>query len=122
MISVTILTKNSAETIAKTLESCRTFPEVLVCDTGSSDETLEIAKHYPNVRIVEKPFRGFGPSHNSAVTEASHDWILSIDSDEVFSKELVEEIHELSLKMASKSPAQCAGILLVVFSPASFAR
>jgi glycosyltransferase involved in cell wall biosynthesis len=97
MISVTILTKNSSETLAQTLDSCRTFPEVLVWDTGSKDDTLEIAKHYPNVRIVEKPFQGFGPSHNAAIEEASYDWILSIDSDEVFSEELLKEIQALTL-------------------------
>src|SRR5580692_2654811 len=97
MISVTILTKDSSETIAKTLDSCCGFYEVIVCDTGSKDETLQIATQYPNVRIVEKPFEGFGPSHNAAVQEASHDWILSIDSDEVFSEELFQEIQGLAL-------------------------
>lgn len=97
MISVTILTKNSSETIAKTLDSCRFFPEVLLFDTGSIDETLEIARKYPNVRIVERSFQGFGPSHNSATQEASYDWILSIDSDEVLSAELLDELKALVL-------------------------
>jgi glycosyltransferase involved in cell wall biosynthesis len=101
MISVTILTKNSSETIGKTLDSCRLFPEVLLWDTGSTDNTLEIAKNYSNVRIVKRPFEGFGPSHNSAAKEASHDWILSIDSDEILSRELIEEIQSLPLDPAA---------------------
>lgn len=97
MISVTILTKNSAETLTKTLDSCHSFAEVLLYDTGSTDDTLKIAQKYPNVKIVERTFEGFGPSHNHAAEEARFDWILSIDSDEILTQELAEEIHSLSL-------------------------
>lgn len=83
--------------MAATLDSLTCFPEVLVLDTGSDDATREIARRYPNVRLVEEPFQGFGKMHNLASQIASNDWILSIDSDEVLSPELIEEIHSLSL-------------------------
>jgi glycosyltransferase involved in cell wall biosynthesis len=97
MISVTILTKNSAETLEPTLQSLRSFPEVLLFDTGSTDATLAIAKRYSNVKIIQEPFRGFGAAHNRATELASHDWILSIDSDEIVSPALADEILQLSL-------------------------
>jgi glycosyltransferase involved in cell wall biosynthesis len=97
MIAVTILSKNSSETIAATLDACKSFPEVVLFDTGSTDDTLKIAQRYPNVKIVEEKFQGFGHAHNRAVEQASSDWILSIDSDEVLSPELVKEIQTLSL-------------------------
>ncbi|MBI3508335.1 MAG: glycosyltransferase family 2 protein [Chlamydiia bacterium] len=97
MLTVTILAKNAAQTLAGTLDSCRLFPEVLLFDTGSTDATLEIARAYPNVRIVKHPFIGFGPCHNAAAKEARYDWILSLDSDEVLSEALVQEILSLSL-------------------------
>ena len=97
MISVTILTKNSAETLENTLNSLRAFSEVLVFDTGSTDTTLLIASKFPNVKIHPAPFEGFGPTHNAASTLATHDWILSIDSDEVLSPELATEIKSLRL-------------------------
>lgn len=97
MISVTLLTKNSSATVKQTLESLRSFAEVCVYDTGSSDETLPIAKTFPNVVIHQGEFIGFGPTHNAASALARYDWILSIDSDEVLSLELIEEIHALSL-------------------------
>jgi glycosyltransferase involved in cell wall biosynthesis len=97
MISVTILTKNSSKTLGKTLESLASFPEVLVYDTGSSDETLSIARNYPNVRVMEGAFQGFGPTHNTASECAHYDWILSIDSDEILSEGLAKEILSLSL-------------------------
>lgn len=92
MISVTILTKNSQHYLEEVLSSLRSFDEVVVYDTGSTDSTLEIAKRYPNVTIHQKLFRGFGPTHNDASAIAKHDWILSIDSDEVVTAEMAAEI------------------------------
>lgn len=97
MISVTILTKNCAETLQSTLESVKGFDEVIVLDSGSQDTTLEIAKKYPNVKIFQEPFLGFGEMHNRASSLATHDWIFSLDSDEVLTKEAEREI--LSLKL-----------------------
>lgn len=97
MISVTILTKNNEETLGSVLESVKEFEEVVILDTGSTDTTLEIAQIYPNVKVFHSPFTGFGPLHNLAAYHASHDWILSLDSDEVLTPELAEEILALQL-------------------------
>ncbi len=75
--TVTILTKNSQKHFAKVLDALRSFDEVLVYDTGSSDATMAIAKSYPNVTLHEGPFVGFGPVHNIASSLARHDWVLS---------------------------------------------
>lgn len=96
-ITATILTKNSAKTLARTLNSLRSFAQVLVYDTGSTDKTLEIARQFSNVTVVEGPFKGFGPTHNEASSLAKFDWILSIDSDEWLSPELEKEIMALKL-------------------------
>ncbi len=101
MITITILTKNSARTLQKTLESVKAFPEVLILDTGSTDETLQIAKQYPNTKIFNSPFIGFGPLHNLASLKASYDWIFSLDSDEELTAELAQEIQHLSLDNCS---------------------
>jgi len=97
MISVTILTKNSRKYLEKVLDSVRQFDEVLLFDNGSTDDTMEIAKRYPNVRIVKGLFEGFGPTHNKASGLAKHDWILSIDSDEVVTQEMSKMILEAKL-------------------------
>jgi len=97
MISATVLTKDSESTLAATLDSLKKFPEVIVLDSGSTDATLEIAKGYPNVQIFTTSFLGFGPMHNYASKLAKSDWILSIDSDEILSDELVDEILALEL-------------------------
>ena len=97
MISVCILTKNSARSIADTLSALTRFDEVILLDNGSTDRTIEMARSFPNVVIKNHPFIGFGPLRNLAATFAKHDWILAIDSDEILSKPLQEEILHLSL-------------------------
>lgn len=100
-ISVTILTRNSHRHLRRVLEALAEFDEVLVYDTGSTDQTLSIAANFPNVTLREGPFIGFGPSHNKATAEARNDWILSIDSDEVVTPELRKELASLSLSKKS---------------------
>lgn len=97
MISVTILTKNSARYLEEVLTALQAFEEVLIYDNGSTDATFAIAEKFPNVTLKTGPFQGFGPTHNLATSLARHDWILSIDSDEVVSPELTLEIQQQQL-------------------------
>lgn len=98
-ISATILTKNSARRLDAVLAALDWCDEVVVLDTGSTDETFAIAAAYANVSLhrLQGPFPGFGIAHRLAVDLARHDWILSVDSDEVVSAELAAEIRALRL-------------------------
>ena len=97
MISITILTRNSARHLPKVLDSVRSFDEVVVLDSGSSDGTLAMARQFPNVKVYATQFKGFGPLHNEAAAMARNDWIFSVDSDEVVTPELAQEIATLLL-------------------------
>lgn len=98
-ISATILTKNSEALLGEVLEALRWCDEVVVLDTGSSDGTLAVAASFENVSLhqLSGPFPGFGLAHRHAVDLARHDWILSIDSDEIVSPRLSAEIAALPL-------------------------
>ena len=87
-ISAVVLAKNNENTIRKTLESLKGFDDVVVYDNGSIDQTMEIAKEYENVNLVQGEFRGFGWSKNKAASYARNEWILICDSDEVIDEEL----------------------------------
>lgn len=97
MISICILTKNAAPTLNAALESVKIFDEVILLDNGSTDDTIKLAKTFSNVKIFTSPFIGFGPLRNEAARLASHDWILSLDSDEVLSPALIEELKTLEI-------------------------
>lgn len=87
-VSAVMIVKNGARTIQRSLESLREFDDVIVYDNGSTDGTKAIAAHYPNVRLIEGEFDGFGTTKNRAASYAVHDWVLIIDSDEVVDAEL----------------------------------
>lgn len=89
-ISVVIITRNAAATLSDTLKSTERFSEVLVYDNGSDDATKQIAQAHENVSLREGEFMGFGPTKNHAVSIARHDWVLSLDADEVLSPQLIE--------------------------------
>jgi glycosyltransferase involved in cell wall biosynthesis len=97
MISVTILTKNSEKYLREVLKSVQTFDEVLIYDNGSTDTTLNIASGFSNVNILKGEFKGFGETHNIASESARNKWILSLDSDEVVSAEMANDIEKLIL-------------------------
>ena len=97
-ISVTVLTFNSEKHLRNTLDSLRDFNEVIIVDSGSTDSTHEIANQFDNVCIYTHKFLGFGQQHNYALTLCKNNWVLSVDSDEVLSKELIKEIKSLKLE------------------------
>jgi glycosyltransferase involved in cell wall biosynthesis len=98
-ISATIIAKNSSAHLGKVLAALHWCEEVVLLDTGSTDDTMAIAQRHPNVQLyrLEGAFPGFGRAHQQAVALARHDWILSVDSDEVVSAELAREIASLPL-------------------------
>jgi len=96
-VSVVMIVKNGAATLAQCLESLRMFSDVVVYDNGSTDGTREIARAFANVRQIEGEFDGFGTTKNRAAAYAAHDWVLSLDCDEVLSDAIVEEIAALAL-------------------------
>ena len=97
-ISVTILTKNSSKYLKECLSSVAEFDEIIVLDNGSSDNTIEIAKSFVNVKVYESPFIGFGPLKNLAASYASNDWVFSLDSDEFVTKKLFDELNNLKFE------------------------
>lgn len=98
-ISAVVLAKNNETTIKRTLESLKKFSDVVVYDNGSSDETMNISKTFPNVNLVKGEFKGFGWSKNKAVTYAKHDWVIIIDSDEVIDTILLNTLQKKKLNM-----------------------
>lgn len=81
-VSAVLITKNAEAHLAQTLQSLAPCAEIVILDSGSTDETREIAARY-GALWHEHPFDGYGPQKRRAVELARHDWVLSIDADEV---------------------------------------
>lgn len=93
-LSVIIITKNEANKIEKCLESVQFADEIIVLDSGSTDNTVELCKKYTqHVFVTDWP--GFGIQKNRALDKASCDWVLSLDADEFLSAELIRKIQKI---------------------------
>ncbi len=88
-LSVVIITYNEADRLPATLSALDGLAdEIVIVDSGSTDETKAIATTHPLVRWYEQPFSGYGPQKNYANSLARGEYILSLDADEVVSPEL----------------------------------
>ena len=86
-LSAVIITKNAGTQLAQCLASVSFCDEVLVVDSGSSDDTIDLARA-AGATILEQPWLGYGPQKRFAVERAKHDWVLCIDADELVSEPL----------------------------------
>lgn len=97
-ISVVIIASNAEKTLSSCLESLKSFPEVIVYENNSTDDTKQIAQKFENVKLTSGEFLGFGPTKNLAVSLASYAWILSLDSDEILSQEFIDNLNHTHLE------------------------
>lgn len=97
-LSVLIISKNSASVIQKTLESVKKLTsEIVVIDNYSTDKTREIAKKY-NARIFLSKENNLGKQKAYGLTKIKTPWVLLLDSDEVVSPKLAQEIKKTLAK------------------------
>ncbi|PKM09381.1 MAG: glycosyltransferase family 2 protein [Gammaproteobacteria bacterium HGW-Gammaproteobacteria-4] len=80
-ISAVVTTLDNAGTLQACLASLAFCDEIVVLDSGSSDDTASIAQHF-GVRWQVQAFQGYGPQKQAAVNLAQHDWVLLLDADE----------------------------------------
>jgi glycosyltransferase involved in cell wall biosynthesis len=90
-VSVVILAKNEASRIRDCIDSVRWAAEVLVVDDESTDETVRLAESL-GARVVHRKMDIEGRHRNWAHTQATHEWVFSVDADERVTPELAQEI------------------------------
>jgi glycosyltransferase involved in cell wall biosynthesis len=93
-ISGVVIAYNDAPNIRKCLESLHWVDELIVIDSHSTDGTTEICLEY-TPHVFHYPFQGFGTLRNQALSHATHDWIFSLDTVEVVTPDIQEEIQGL---------------------------
>jgi ADP-heptose:LPS heptosyltransferase/glycosyltransferase involved in cell wall biosynthesis len=87
-VSAFVICKNEEENIGRCLDSVRFADEILVVDSGSTDETLEIVKEFPNTRIISRGWPGHREQKQFSLEHCKHKWVLNLDADEELSAEL----------------------------------
>ena len=93
-ISVVIICRNEAHIIGKTIDAAlRCADDVVVVDSGSTDGTQKIVTE-SGARLLETNWEGYGKNKNKGVTIAKHDWILSIDADEIPDEKLIKTLQQ----------------------------
>ena len=107
MLSVCIITKNEEHNLARCLKSFQnTGFELVVVDTGSTDQTKKIAAEYTE-NIYDFPWcDDFSAAKNFAVSKAAHPYVMVIDSDEY-----LQQIDRVQLeKMIAEHPGEVGRI------------
>ncbi len=91
-LSVIVITKNEAHNIEACLQSVLFADQIVVLDSGSTDDTAKIAEKMGAEVSQSAGWIGFGVQKNRALALARCDWVLSLDADERLSPELQSEI------------------------------
>ncbi|MCX6278220.1 MAG: glycosyltransferase family 2 protein [Bacteroidetes bacterium] len=94
-LSVAIIVRNEEKNILRCLRSVKPVAdEIVVVDSMSTDQTADICRSF-GCRVFQRKFDGYGTQKQFAVNQATNDWILSLDADEVISEELINELKSI---------------------------
>jgi len=101
-LSVAIITMNESRNLPDCLNSIAFADQVVVVDSGSSDDTLQIAADF-GCDVYTEPWMGFGRQKQLAVDKCSHNWVLVLDADERIPRETATIIQDIVLQNAARA-------------------
>lgn len=90
--SVYVICCNEERHIERLLENVKEFKDVILVDSGSTDQTLGIAGKFSNVTIHHQPWLGYAKQKAFALSKCTNLWVLNLDADEILSDELKKDI------------------------------
>ena len=94
-ISLFIIAKNEGDKLRACIESAKSIcSEIILCDSNSTDNTVKLAEEM-GAKVYQHDFTGFADQKNFALSQCTGKWALSLDADEVLTKELADEIASL---------------------------
>lgn len=94
MLSAIIITRNEALSIQRCIASLHFADEVIVVDSGSTDQTMELAKQC-GAKVYSHAWSSYGEQKNFGAAQASSEWLLFIDADEEVPRALASAITSL---------------------------
>lgn len=106
-LSAVIICRDEEQAIEECLRSVRWMDEIIVVDSGSRDRTLEICRAYTE-RVYQESWRGFGAQKAFALSQATGDWVFSIDADERITDRLRASVEAAVHREARFAAYRCA--------------
>ncbi|MEZ4793276.1 MAG: glycosyltransferase family 2 protein [Gelidibacter sp.] len=91
MISALAITYNEEQHIERFIKSLSFADEIIIVDSNSTDKTVVLAEQH-KAKVYKRDFDHFSAQKNFALEQASNDWIVFFDLDELISDELANEI------------------------------
>ena len=91
-ISALIITFNEQDNIQQVIDNVGFADEIIVVDSFSTDNTVDIIKENPKVKLIQRKFVNYTDQKSFAMERASHDWVLFLDADERLTDKLKNEI------------------------------
>jgi glycosyltransferase involved in cell wall biosynthesis len=95
-ITPLIITYNEAVNVRRTLDKLVWARKIVVIDSGSNDETIDILRTYSQVEVIHHPFTDFASQCNFGISQVVTPWVLSLDADYELSDQLVTELQSLA--------------------------
>jgi len=89
-----MLCLNEEDRLPRTLTNVKEFAQWLIFDTGSTDQSIQIARD-AGAEVEQHPWEGFSLTRIKHFKQASQEWVLWIDADETITDELVAELRAL---------------------------
>lgn len=97
MITIGLASYNQQDYLPEAIESALDQTvncKIIVCNDGSTDNSLEIAKKYP-VRVIDQVNKGLASARNTIIMNSVDDWILFLDADDMLLDNAVERIEQV---------------------------
>ncbi|MBT0608489.1 glycosyltransferase family 2 protein [Aequorivita echinoideorum] len=95
-ISALAITLNEAQNLERYLKSLDFADEIIIVDSFSTDDTVEIARQNEKVTVYQRKFDNFSAQKNFAIAQATHNWVTFFDPDEEITSAISEEIKKIS--------------------------
>lgn len=101
MISIVIPSYNQRDFLADAIDSAllNKPDEIIIVDDGSTDHSLEIAQKYatehPNIKVISHVNKGLASARNTGIMNATNDWILFLDADDILMEGSLEKIQKV---------------------------
>jgi len=91
-LTATLITFNELSNIDAVIENLNFVDELIIVDSFSTDGTIERIKKYPQIKLIQRPFKNYTDQKEYALEQATNDWVLFLDADERLTDKLKNEV------------------------------